>query len=61
MRQADEELGLDVSHEEDGGQVLVVDGLRHGAVELWNQQCVNTGLAEKARQTIRNRQQDIYM
>lgn len=51
LRQADEELGLDVSHEEDGGSVLVVDGLRHGAVEAWNQQCLSSGQAEKAGQT----------
>lgn len=46
---AEQEWGLDVSHEEDGKAGLRVDGLRPGgAVEVWNQQCLSSGQAEKA-------------
>jgi len=45
---ANEELGLDVSHEEDGKVGLRVDGLRPGVVEAWNQQCLASGQVEKA-------------
>ncbi|CAJ1419747.1 unnamed protein product [Effrenium voratum] len=42
----DAALGLDVSHEE-GGKVLQVDGIRQGAVQAWNHQCLAAGDSEK--------------
>ncbi|CAE7581434.1 unnamed protein product [Symbiodinium natans] len=43
---ADTELGLDVSHEP-SGNVLRVDGIRQGAVQAWNQQCLASSLPEQ--------------
>ncbi|CAK8996764.1 unnamed protein product [Durusdinium trenchii] len=46
----DEELGLDVSHEEDG-KVLRVDGLRNGVLEVWNAKCLAAGELEHVVKT----------